>query len=377
MHEKPDGERPKDPAAPVAVPDKRSLIFRALRLARKYRKLLKEFKVLKAVNEGLNKVNMDLVLDDMILKDDLKTSHLEIEAMFRERDEDRKSLNAAYDHFERKLQEAHQEAREAKALAQQAKTEVEIVKTEAEVELAKAKRDSLDSRTQLPRDGYFNEQLQDALQFERRALTYVLVEFDLSPLHDVNREINEDMGDRMITRAAKIIKSEMRSEIVELPAPDSREPDQRQPLIDLKARYGGDEFMTLSVLGPDIPESNYLENGRSIVERCCSQFDLVQWTKEYPEWKRPRKPEAAKSIKPRLDAGVVFIRTGPIPRIYTGSSRDHRKKLITMVSDDMVRSKEYRKLHDYRRVFYTEVEFRDRRMKITNQGFWDMPLVKD
>lgn len=218
-----------------------------------------------------------------------------------------------------------------------------------------AERKKLDPKTGLPWGSDFRQQVGRSLASERRSHVRVVVYFDVNYFKRINDEISHEMGDIVIARVARTLRSQMRS--------------------DLKAREGGDEFLAHIALDHKEENETYSEVALRIVERCCAEFENIDWTK-YRDWKTA--PSGARAIKPTLAAGVVIIYTGPFPRVKAGVASGIRvaKRIVKIAEGLMKESKSYEKERSRRRVHFAILEFAHQRLRLLSEGSHDSPAYR-
>lgn len=218
-----------------------------------------------------------------------------------------------------------------------------------------AERKRLDPKTGLPWGSDFRQQAGRSLASDRRSHVLVIVYFDVNHFKRINDEISHEMGDIVIARVARTLRSQMRS--------------------DLKAREGGDEFLAHIVLDHKEAHETCSEIALRIVERCCSEFENIDWT-TYRDWKVARSGDSGvRTINPTLAAGVVIIHTGPFPRVKAGAASGVRvaKRIVKIAEGLMKKSKQYEKERNLRRVHFAVMEFANLRLRHLSEGFHDSP----
>lgn len=218
-----------------------------------------------------------------------------------------------------------------------------------------AERKKLDPKTGLPWGNDFRQHVGRSLASERRSHVRVIVYFDVNHFKRINDEISHEMGDIVIARVARTLRNQMRS--------------------DLKAREGGDEFLAHIVLDHTEEDETYSEVALRIVERCCAEFENIDWTK-YRDWKIA--PSGVRAIKPTLAAGVVIIYTGPFPRVKAGVASGIRaaKRIVKIAEGLMKKSKSYEKECSRRRVHFAILEFANQRLRPLSEGSDDSPAYR-
>ena len=218
-----------------------------------------------------------------------------------------------------------------------------------------AERKKLDPKTGLPWGSDFRQQVGTSLASERRSHVRMIVYFDVNYFKRINDEISHEMGDIVIARMARTLRSQLRS--------------------DLRAREGGDEFLAHIVLDHKEENETYSEIAFRIVERCCAEFENIDWTK-YRDWKiAPSGDVGARTIRPTLAAGVVIIHTGPFPRVKAGMASGIRmaKRIVKIAEGLMKKSKNYEKERNRRRVHFAVMEFANQRLRPLSEGSHDSP----
>jgi diguanylate cyclase (GGDEF)-like protein len=221
-----------------------------------------------------------------------------------------------------------------------------------------AERKKLDPKTGFPWGSDFRQQAGRSLASERRSHVLVIVYFDVNHFKRINDEISHEMGDIVIARVARTLRSQMRS--------------------DLKAREGGDEFLAHIVLDHKEEHETYSEIALRIVERCCSEFENIDWTK-YKDWKiAPSGTAGVPTIKPTLAAGVVIVHTGSFPRVKAGVPSGIRlaKRIIKIAEGLMKQSKHYEKDTNRRRVHFVVMAFSNLRLRHLAEGSHDSPAYR-
>jgi len=192
--------------------------------------------------------------------------------------------------------------------------------------------------------------------------TCAIVEFDVSNFKMINNHIGHDMGDKVITRVVKILKTITR-------AKPRQKGKAHYP--DIIARLGkGDEFGACIILDEQGNE-NYESNEEilfGIVERHCLEFEKVQWAEEYQEWAKAfaEKPEVVALIKPTLNPGVVIVHAGMTPRVVR-SARPTVEQILVWADQLMYESKIYERAHGQRQIFYKTVAFQERQIVKVSQ----------
>jgi len=218
-----------------------------------------------------------------------------------------------------------------------------------------AERKKLDPKTGLPWGSDFRQQVGTSLASERRSHVRVVVYFDVNHFKRINDEISHEMGDIVIARMARTLRSQLRS--------------------DLKAREGGDEFLAHIVLDYKEENETYSEIAFRIVERCCAEFENIDWTR-YRDWKiAPSGDVGVRTIRPTLAAGVVIIHTGPFPRVKAGTASGIRmaKRIVKIAEGLMKKSKSYEKERNRRRIHFAVMEFANQRLRPLAEGSHDSP----
>ncbi len=238
-----------------------------------------------------------------------------------------------------------------------------------------------DDLTQLPRRREFYERVDEHFRKEQRDHVCLLVQFDVKDFKRINDEISyAPMGDLVIQRVAKVLRSEVRSDIVRSDISLEHRHRSRLEYMDFIARIGGDEFIACIILDPrHIPEStSYEQVALQIVERACSKFDQVPWAQEYKEWVPDKDKgitwDQIATIHPTLNPGVLIIHAGKLPRLSPKDTRLFGKNVVIPETKALVsESKAYEKATGRRRIYYKTAEFQDLKLQELSHGFYDSP----
>lgn len=237
-------------------------------------------------------------------------------------------------------------------------------------------RHKADELTSLPKQEEFLERVTLNLELEQRDHVLVICMFDIGRFKRINDEVDHLMGDYAIKRAAKVLKTEIRS--TQLPAGEERRRQPRVDFIDLKARrgYAADEFLTCTALDAPKDLQVLIEEAMRIVNRPCAKFDQIDWPAEYKEWAEAirRRPSVA-TLKPTLDVGVVILRAGSsLPRVGKGSIKPRVELMLKWADHLMQKTKSHQKHTGRRRIFYKVVEFRNLHLReVLKEATFDAP----
>src|SRR2546425_10819568 len=125
-----------------------------------------------------------------------------------------------------------------------------------------------DPKTKLMHLGRFTEQLESFLALEQRGRWCAVGLVDITGFKWYNDALGHAVGDRIIERVAQLLCEQVRSDdLIAQERPDD-------PVQDLHARFGGDEFCFL------IPHFAEYHQAYAIAERFREAVERYDWTLE-------------------------------------------------------------------------------------------------
>src|SRR2546425_3549288 len=148
-----------------------------------------------------------------------------------------------------------------------------------------------DPKTKLMNFGRFTEQLESFLGLEQRGRWCAIGLVDITGFKWYNDTLGHAVGDRIIERVAQLLCEQVRSDdLIAQERPDD-------PVQDLHARFGGDEFCFL------IPHFAEYHQAYAIAERFREAVERYDWTLE----------DRRLAVQPvHVDVGVVCLRLGRV-----------------------------------------------------------------
>jgi GGDEF domain-containing protein len=164
------------------------------------------------------------------------------------------------------------------------------------------------------------ERIESFLAIEQRVRWSALGVVDLTGFKWINDNLGHSVGDRVISRVARILSEHLRSR--DLLAIDGA-PTHESGLRDLHARFGGDEF---SFFVPDLSKP---EDARLIATRFKRKLETYPWYQEHP---------ALREHPVRVDVGVVCVLLGPLQE-RRGSTRSLAEEMVQWADRLMYRAK--------------------------------------
>ena len=148
-----------------------------------------------------------------------------------------------------------------------------------------------DPKTQLLNFPRFTEQLEGFLAVEQRSWWCAIGLADIARLKSYNDTHGHAVGDRIITRVARLLQQQVRSDDLV-----SRK-TEKAPAPELHSRFGGDEFCFF------VPRLSGREKAFAIGERFREAVERYDWTLE-------DRQLAEQPV--RIDVGVVGLRLGRV-----------------------------------------------------------------
>lgn len=179
----------------------------------------------------------------------------------------------------------------------------------------KARRDP---KTKLLNFDWFMERIESFLAVEQRVRWSALGVVDLTGFKWINDNLGHSVGDRVISRVARILSEHLRSR--DLLTMDG---GAHTGLRDLHARFGGDEFCFF------IPDLSRPEDARTVAARFKSRLESYPWHREHL---------SLLDHPVRVDVGVVCLTLGPLDQ-RRGSTRLLAEEVVQWADRLMYRAK--------------------------------------
>lgn len=153
-----------------------------------------------------------------------------------------------------------------------------------------------DPKTKLMNFARFTDQLESFLALEQRGRWSAVGLVDITGFKSYNDTLGHAIGDRIIERVALLLGEHVRSDDLLAREQNARGDGPALPVVDLHARFGGDEFCFL------IPDLAEFTQACTIGERFRQAVEHYDWT-----------VEDARLIEPvRVDIGIVCLWLGPL-----------------------------------------------------------------
>jgi GGDEF domain-containing protein len=177
-----------------------------------------------------------------------------------------------------------------------------------------------DPKTKLLNYDWFMERIESFLAVEQRVRWSALGVVDLTGFKWVNDNLGHAVGDRVISRVARILAEHLRSQ--DLLAKDGGL-DRGAGLRDLHARFGGDEFSFF------VPDLSRPEDARTIAARFKAKLESYAWHREHL---------SLHEHPIRVDVGVICVHLGPL-RERRGCTHSLAEALVHKADQLMYRAK--------------------------------------
>jgi diguanylate cyclase (GGDEF)-like protein len=176
-----------------------------------------------------------------------------------------------------------------------------------------------DPKTKLLNYDWFMERIESFLAVEQRVRWSALGVVDLAGFKWVNDNLGHAVGDRVISRVAQILNEHLRSEDLL----SDRGAERGRGLLDLHARFGGDEFSFF------IPDLSRPEDARTIATRFKSKLESHPWHHEHL---------SLLEHPVRVDVGVVCVLLGSLAE-RRGATHTLAEELVQWADRLMYRAK--------------------------------------
>jgi GGDEF domain-containing protein len=159
-----------------------------------------------------------------------------------------------------------------------------------------------DPKTKLMNFGRFTEQLESFLALEQRGRWCAVGLVDITGFKWYNDTLGHAVGDRIIERVASLLREQARSDDLIAQERLTRGPSESEGrlgprIMDLHARFGGDEFCFM------IPDLAEYSQAHAVGERFREAVERYDWTIE----------DRRLAVQPvRVDVGVVCLWLGRV-----------------------------------------------------------------
>jgi GGDEF domain-containing protein len=180
-----------------------------------------------------------------------------------------------------------------------------------------------DPKTKLLNFDWFMERIESFLAIEQRVRWSALGVIDLAGFKWINDNLGHAVGDRVITRVARILSEHLRSH--DLLAGDGRS-SVGEGARDLHARFGGDEF---SFFTPDLSAP---ADALAIATRFKLKLESFPWHHEH---------DGLRHHPVRVDVGVVCVRLGALTE-RRGATHALAEELVQRADRLMYQAKQAR-----------------------------------